>query len=158
MSVLQVHLAVLLLVVASFTCAYQHCKPPPGETAYQQFLRQHRDSSDDGGGDAYCDKKMHERCMTNLDPPKTKCKEVNSFIRATTNQIKAICEKAGKHYDGRGDLTVSLQPFRVTTCKNRGDPNVHPCEYRGSTTTRKIVIGCRGGDPTHFEEGIVVPN
>uniref|UniRef100_A0A672SJP4 Uncharacterized protein n=1 Tax=Sinocyclocheilus grahami TaxID=75366 RepID=A0A672SJP4_SINGR len=33
----------------------------------------------------------------------------------------------------------------------------HPkCEYRGHKSTRKIVVGCAGNWPTHYEEGVIV--
>ncbi|XP_078510204.1 ribonuclease-like [Lissotriton helveticus] len=156
-SLLFLHFPVLLLAVASVTCAFEHCKPPAGETPYQQFLRQHYDDPKTSGRD-YCGKMMLKRCMTNQDPPLTKCKELNSFIHATKKQIQAVCNDSGSPYGNNPKLTVSNLPFRVTTCTCHGDPDVHPCEYRGRETTRRIVIDCRGGNPVHFAEGIVVPN
>ncbi|XP_069057618.1 ribonuclease-like [Pleurodeles waltl] len=157
MSLITVHLLGLLLVVAFVSCADNHCKPPSRETDYQRFLRQHYDNPKSSGGNDYCEKMMLRRCMTNLDPPKKKCKETNSFIHATKKQIQGVCGKGGKPYQNKKDLRVSLQPFSVTTCKNKGDAAVHPCQYKRSSTTRKIVIACRKGFPTHFDEGIVVP-
>ncbi|CAJ1059010.1 ribonuclease-like 3 [Xyrichtys novacula] len=81
------------------------------------------------------------------------CKETNTFIRANTNTIKSICERAGEPY---GDMTKSLQPFSIVVCTLRNQGARHPrCEYRGQARTRRIAIKCEAGLPVHFERDIV---
>uniref|UniRef100_A0A672SIC5 Ribonuclease A-domain domain-containing protein n=1 Tax=Sinocyclocheilus grahami TaxID=75366 RepID=A0A672SIC5_SINGR len=56
------------------------------------------------------------------------CKEVNTFTTISCNYMYTLI---------RGER--------------------HPkCEYRGHKSTRKIVVGCAGNWPTHYEEGVIV--
>uniref|UniRef100_A0A8C4SCQ3 Ribonuclease A-domain domain-containing protein n=1 Tax=Erpetoichthys calabaricus TaxID=27687 RepID=A0A8C4SCQ3_ERPCA len=121
------------------------------ENGYQKFLRQHYDNPKTSNNN-YCNAMMEMRCMTNLDPPAVnKCKEKNTFIHSTKNQIIAVCDKAGVPLGG--NLRRSTKPFSVSTCKIHGDPNVHPCKYRGGgRDTRQIVIACENRLPVHLDE------
>nr|XP_020463149.1 ribonuclease-like 3 [Monopterus albus] len=82
-----------------------------------------------------------------------RCKETNTFIRATTNLVKSICGQAGEPY---GEMTKSLQTFDIVVCQLRNQGATHPrCQYRGQSSTRKIAIKCEQGFPVHFDGDIV---
>ncbi|XP_069506079.1 ribonuclease-like [Ambystoma mexicanum] len=150
-------LVFLLLGELSGTFSQTHCKPPVGESHPQTFQRQHHDGPKTKHGNDYCGAMMHKKCMTNQDPPKTKCKETNTFIHAPKKTITSVCSNGGKPYQGSANLRVSNAPFSVTTCKIKGNSVTHLCEYKAKSYTRKIVIGCENGFPTHYDEGIIVP-
>ncbi|XP_021045367.1 angiogenin-4-like [Mus pahari] len=114
---------------------------------YKKFLTQHYDAHPGGRDDRYCNKIMDERELT------SPCKEVNTFVHDTKNNIKAICGEKGSPYGD--DLRISNNPFQVTTCKHSGGSPRPPCEYRASKGFRYIVIGCEDGWPVHFDESII---
>ncbi|XP_015194688.1 angiogenin-4-like [Lepisosteus oculatus] len=138
----------LFLVVMIAVPVLGRCPPPDYEIRYQKFLRQHYHRG--GMSVKDCNTAMSQRC---LNKP---CKEMNSFILdATTNQIQDVCDKAGTPL-GEGNLRQSTQPFQVVTCKHSGGSSRPPCQYKGSKSTRYIVIGCDADKfPVHFEEGII---
>ncbi|XP_032093784.1 ribonuclease-like [Thamnophis elegans] len=113
---------------------------------YPTFLEHHFDDPKSNVGDHYCNKMMQRRGMT-----KPKCKEVNTFIHDTKNNIIAVCGDGGEAIDNR--LQRSKKQFRVTTCKMKGSSMKPPCDYRENTSPRYIVIACENGLPVHYEEG-----
>ncbi|XP_054453992.1 ribonuclease-like 3 [Anoplopoma fimbria] len=116
---------------------------------YRKFINQHING--DMSADR-CDQVIQNRGITVTDS--NECRNTNTFIRATTNHIRAICQSAGEPY-GRG-LTKSLLPFNIVVCtlKNQGARRPR-CQYRGQARTRKIAIACQGTFPTHFDGDIV---
>ncbi|XP_015687069.2 ribonuclease-like [Protobothrops mucrosquamatus] len=116
-----------------------------GQT-YEDFLTKHYDNPKSNVGDQYCNKMMQKRGMT-----KPKCKEVNSFIHTTKNNIIDVCGTGGVAIDDR--LRRSNKQFQVTTCKMKGSSTKPPCDYRENTSLRYIVIACENGLPVHYEEG-----
>uniref|UniRef100_A0A670KCI5 Ribonuclease A-domain domain-containing protein n=1 Tax=Podarcis muralis TaxID=64176 RepID=A0A670KCI5_PODMU len=90
-----------------------------------------------------------------LDKPA--CKEVNTFIHGTKNNIIAVCTASGGKDYGKG-LRISLRPFTVTTCKHKGGSTRPPCKYSDNKSSRYIVIACnQDGKPVHFDESLIVP-
>ena len=88
--------------------------PTPAQDAYRyiKFLTQHYDAKPKGQDNRYCELMMKERKLT------SPCKEVNTFIHDTKNNINAICVKNGSPY--REGLRISNSRFQVTTCKHTG--------------------------------------
>ncbi|KAK5864514.1 hypothetical protein PBY51_015751 [Eleginops maclovinus] len=115
---------------------------------YRNFINQHING---GMLENRCDQVIGSRGITVADS--NRCKETNTFIRATTNHITRICVSAGEPY---GVLTKSLQPFDIVICRlrNQGASRPH-CQYRGQSRTRRIAIRCEGGLPVHYGGDIV---
>nr|XP_023654483.1 angiogenin-like [Paramormyrops kingsleyae] len=123
------------------------------ESRYQKFLRQHFDPN---MAVKKCDSTIKSRKIFGNEDTHS-CKQVNTFIAAgNKNDIKNVCDKAGSPY--RGNLRISNKPFHVITCDLKGGSGRPPCEYRGHSSTRKIVIGCENKLPVHYEEGIIIPS
>ncbi|XP_028571948.2 angiogenin-2-like [Podarcis muralis] len=138
---------VLLTFLVSVLALGAYC-----ETPYEKFLRQHYDNPKSSVGKQYCDVMMKRR---GLDKPA--CKEVNSFIHGTKNNIIAVCTASGGKDYGKG-LRISLRPFTVTTCKHKGGSTRPPCKYSDNKSSRYIVIACnQDGKPVHFDESLIVP-
>ncbi|XP_022443298.1 angiogenin isoform X1 [Delphinapterus leucas] len=117
---------------------------------YRHFLSQHYDRQPKGRDDRYCESIMKRRDLINP------CKDVNTFIHGSRNDIKGICEdKNGEPYEG--DLRISKSPFQITTCKHKGGSPRPPCKYRATRGYRVIVIGCENDWPTHFDESFIPP-
>ncbi|XP_034991791.2 angiogenin-like [Zootoca vivipara] len=135
----------LLTFLVSVLALGAYCAP-----SHQTFLKQHYDYPKSSVGNKYCDVMMKRR---GLDRP---CKDVNTFIHDTMNNIKAVCtESGGKDY-GNG-LRIALRPFTVTTCKHKGGSTRPPCKYSDNKSSRYIVIACnQNKEPVHFDESIIV--
>ncbi|XP_033024217.1 angiogenin-like [Lacerta agilis] len=137
---------ILLTFLVSVLALGAYCAP-----TYKKFLTQHYDNPKSSVGKEYCDAMMRKR---GLDKPE--CKEVNTFIHGTKNNIKAVCTASGGKDYGDG-LRISLHPFTVTTCKHRGGSTDPPCRYSDNRSPRYIVIACNEkGEPVHFDESIIV--
>ena len=119
------------------------------DSRYTKFLTQHYDAKPKGRDDRYCESMMVKRKLTSF------CKDVNTFIHDTKNNIKAICGKKGSPY-GR-NLRISKSHFQVTTCTHKGRSPRPPCRYRASKGFRYIIIGCENGWPVHFDESFISP-
>uniref|UniRef100_A0A3B3SED1 Ribonuclease A-domain domain-containing protein n=1 Tax=Paramormyrops kingsleyae TaxID=1676925 RepID=A0A3B3SED1_9TELE len=125
------------------------------ETRYQKFLRQHFDRD---MAVKKCGSEMDKRKIYG-DEHTHSCKKVNTFIVCDSkNLINDVCDKAGSPYPKNPQLRISNKPFHVITCKMMGGSDRRPCEYRGDSSTRKIVIGCENKLPVHYEEGIIIPS
>ncbi|XP_058038541.1 ribonuclease-like [Ahaetulla prasina] len=111
---------------------------------YETFVKHHCDNPKSNVGDHYCNKMMQRCGMTS-----PKCKEVNIFIHAPKKKIIDVCG------DGREAINNRLRRSknRVTTCTMKGSSTKPPCDYRGNTSPRYIVIACENGLPVHYEEG-----
>ncbi|XP_026939529.1 angiogenin isoform X1 [Sagmatias obliquidens] len=117
---------------------------------YRHFLSQHYDARPKGRDDRYCENMMRRRGLTNP------CKDVNTFIHGSKNDIKGICNDLnGEPYEG--DLRISKSRFQITTCKHKGGSPRPPCKYRATSGYRVIVIGCENDWPTHFDESFITP-
>ncbi|XP_031218508.1 angiogenin-like [Mastomys coucha] len=114
------------------------------DSRYKKFLTQHYDAKAKGRDDRYYERTMKERQLT------SPCKEVNTFIHDTMNNIKAICGRDGSPYNE--DLRISNASFQVTTCTHHGGSSRPPCRYRASKGSRRIVIACEKGFPIHLNE------
>ncbi|XP_028559946.2 angiogenin-2-like [Podarcis muralis] len=137
---------VLLTFLVSVLALGAYC-----ETPYEKFLRQHYDNPKSSVGKQYCDVMMKRR---GLDKPA--CKEVNTFIHGTKNNIKSVCTASGGKDYGNG-LRIALRPFTVTTCKHKGGSTRPPCKYSDNKSSRYIVIACnQNNEPVHFDESIIV--
>ncbi|XP_057580749.1 angiogenin [Hippopotamus amphibius kiboko] len=118
---------------------------------YRHFLTQHYDARPFGRDRRYCETMMKRRGMT------SPCKDTNTFVHGTKNDIKAICEERnGTPY--RGNLRISKSPFQITTCKHKGGSPRPPCQYSATEAHRVIVVGCENGWPTHLEESFIPPS
>ncbi|XP_067325620.1 angiogenin-like [Anolis sagrei] len=141
----------LLRFLAALVTQMDAAKQPPAvRQRYIHFLNQHRDNSNANTGGKYCDKLMAKRGLT-----RPNCKNTNSFIHATDSAIKDVCGNKGEPY---GNLRLSCDSFRVTTCKLRGGSNRQPCKYTHDNRPRHIVIACDQGYPVHYDEGKVIVN
>ncbi|KAM5239462.1 angiogenin isoform 1-T6 [Hipposideros larvatus] len=124
--------------------------PTQNNSRYERFLTQHYDAKPSGRNRRYCEKMMASRDLI------TPCKDTNTFIHGTKNNIKAICgDKNGKPY--MGTLRISKSPFQVTTCKHAGGSPHPPCQYRATAGFRDIVIACENDLPVHFDESFYRP-
>lgn len=117
---------------------------------WSQFINQHINNR---MSVSRCDDVIRNRHITM--PNSNSCKETNTFILATTNLIKAVCDRAGVPY---GTLTKSTQPFPVIVCRLRNEGRHPHCEYRGRSSTSYIAISCENGFPVHFGRDIVLVN
>ncbi|XP_021010216.1 angiogenin-4-like [Mus caroli] len=116
---------------------------------YIKFLTQHYDAKPKGRDHRYCESMMRERELT------SPCKDVNTFIHDTKNNIKAICEKKGSPYGE--NFRISNSRFQITTCRHSGRSPRPPCRYRAFKDFRSIVIACVDGWPVHFDESFISP-
>ncbi|XP_032963891.1 angiogenin [Rhinolophus ferrumequinum] len=113
---------------------------------YNHFLSQHYDAQPSGRNGRYCETIMARRRLTKP------CKDINTFIHGTENNIKAICDNNGEPY--KETLRISKSRFQVTICKHAGGSPKPPCRYRATRGFRNIVVGCENGWPVHFDESI----
>ncbi len=146
MEIHQSAVILLLVLAASFTVYGQ---PPDITPRYQKFLTQHYGPH---VSEQDCDKEIRNRHITAAGTANG-CKEVNTFVQANTNEIKAVCGRGGTpHVNNK---TISNQPFPVVTCTRKSGQRHPKCQYIGNKSTRYIVLGCDRGWPVHYEEGII---
>ncbi|XP_003229328.1 angiogenin [Anolis carolinensis] len=141
-------LLVFLAVLVSVSEIDASRQPPGVKERYIHFLNQHRDNSNPNTGGRYCNDMMKKRGLT-----RPNCKQKNSFIHASDNAIKAVCGEKGEPY---GNMRLSCDAFRVTTCNMKGGSTRPPCDYRHDNRPRYIVIACEQGYPVHYDEGKVI--
>lgn len=144
---MKIQFVCLLLVLLNATVLSQD---PNTIARYRNFINQHINGRMSVNS---CSDVIRNRGITQTNT--NQCKETNTFIRATTNLVEAICQRAGQPYGQRRELRVSLQPFNIVVCKLRNQVRQPHCEYRGQDRTRNIVIACENGFPVHFEEDIM---
>uniref|UniRef100_A0A8C3XMM7 Ribonuclease n=1 Tax=Chelydra serpentina TaxID=8475 RepID=A0A8C3XMM7_CHESE len=118
------------------------------ETRHEKFHRQHVDFPKTRAPDArrYCNLLMPRRNLT-----ADACKPTNTFIHAGPGEVDSVyvCGRAGRHA-GR-NLHDSNNRYRITTCRLSGGSPRPPCNYRGSSSTRRIRVACVGGLPVHYD-------
>lgn len=146
MEIHQSAVILLLVLAASFTAYGQ---PDNIKPRYQKFLTQHYGPS---VSEQDCDKEIRNRRIT-ASGTANGCKDVNTFINANKNDINNVCGRGGTPKGN--NLFISNQPFAVVTCKRKGQQNPLNCQYRGTKSTRYIVLGCDRKWPVHYEEGII---
>ncbi|XP_076145802.1 ribonuclease-like 3 [Alosa pseudoharengus] len=123
---------------------------PETLTHYKKFINQHVDSK---MAPNKCDREINGRHIAKTGG--NKCKDANTFILEATNYIIAVCNKAGTPYQGRANLRISNQPFRVVNCVSKREGKHLPrCIYDGKSATKRIVLGCKEGYPVHYETGV----
>nr|XP_055034986.1 ribonuclease-like 3 [Misgurnus anguillicaudatus] len=125
-------------------------QPADVQERYKNFLNQHVFSH---MNEHKCDRVIRKRHIT--QPNTNKCKEVNTFIQANGNTVESVCTGGGTIYNNQRNLYISNNPFPVITCKLRKGARRPKCVYRGRKSTRKIVVACEQGLPTHYDEGII---
>uniref|UniRef100_A0A8D0G568 Ribonuclease A-domain domain-containing protein n=1 Tax=Sphenodon punctatus TaxID=8508 RepID=A0A8D0G568_SPHPU len=136
------------LLVLSVLLAAAWLALAAAETRYEKFLRQHVDWPQTSAADArrYCNLLMQRRGMATA----SSCKRLNTFIHADPAQVAAVCGSAGDPTSG--DQRQSKGRFSLTVCELQGGSQAPDCQYKGSTSTQRIVIACVNGDPVHFEK------
>ncbi|KAA0711562.1 Ribonuclease-like 3 [Triplophysa tibetana] len=128
--------------------------PADVKPGYEKFLRQHVyvDMTE-----KRCSSEMRERHITE-GQTNNDCKKVNTFITAHKQELRKVCNGAGQSYEGSADKYVSNQPFPLVTCKLQSGDRYPNCEYRGTKSTRYIVLACNKTWPTHYDGDIIVTN
>uniref|UniRef100_A0A673HIQ4 Ribonuclease A-domain domain-containing protein n=1 Tax=Sinocyclocheilus rhinocerous TaxID=307959 RepID=A0A673HIQ4_9TELE len=100
---------------------------------YKKFIRQHEFGAMNV---QRCDSEI----CTSRDPKMTTAAKKSTPSLANNNQVKAVCTGGGTRLPENRDLGERHPEY----------------EYRGHKYTRKIVVGCAGDWPTHYEEGVIV--
>lgn len=144
-------IVILLLVLCASMCTYGQTEKEV-EVRYKKFIRQHVFGA---MNIQRCDSEIRTRRIMGSQNDNS-CKEVNTFILANNKQVKAVCTGGGTPVPQKRDLYMSNKPFPVVTCALISGERHPRCEYRGHRSTRKIVVGCAGNRPTHYEEGVIV--
>ncbi|KAJ3587709.1 hypothetical protein NHX12_011306 [Muraenolepis orangiensis] len=127
------HRVYLLLMIVFFTTVLSQVQ----NDRYQKFINQHVKANMRIN---QCDSVINGKGISETDS--NRCKEINTFIRSTLPQIKAIC-RSGVPY---GELTKSTTPFDIVVCtlKNRDEPSyptrLPHCQYQGRSRTSYIAI------------------
>ena len=126
-------------------------RPSPETLArFKKFINQHVDAKMAANK---CDGEVNGRRISKTDS--SECKDANTFILATTNHIKPICDKAGKPYSENSTLRISNKPFPVVNCEAKKEGKRVPNSvYNGKAATVCIVISCAQGYPVHYEKGV----
>lgn len=117
---------------------------------HRKFINQH---VNEDMSQTRCDSVMRRRHITQTDS--NRCKERNTFIRATNGLITPICRDAGTPYPG--GLTLSTGTYDLVVCDLRSQGSYPNCQYRGRRLrpVRKIAIACEAGVPVHYGDDIV---
>eukprot|EP00063_Salmo_salar_P079669 XP_014054504.1 PREDICTED: ribonuclease-like 3 [Salmo salar] len=146
-----------LFLVLMCATVMVHGQPANISSRYTHFLRQHVN------GDMTiqkCQGVMGYLELTESDSEN--CKVKNTFIKANSNQVRAICTGGGTPM-GNG-LFESNNHFPVVICKHKCKKKMlcqhtHPqYEYGGSSSTRKVVIACEREWPVHYGDVFLLSN
>ncbi|XP_077081851.1 ribonuclease-like 3 [Siphateles boraxobius] len=143
---MEIHQSAVILLMLLCVSFSTHAQPAQIKPRYQKFLNQHfgPDMSEQK-----CDSEMRKRGITGTE---NGCKDVNTFIQANSNNIKAVCGRGGTPQDG--NLFKSNQPFPVISCTLQSGSRPPNCKYgNGKKSTRYVVLGCEQGWPVHYDEG-----
>ncbi|XDV23847.1 hypothetical protein PO909_028231 [Leuciscus waleckii] len=147
---MEIHQSAVILLLVLCVSFSTHAQPPDHiKPRYQNFLNQHF------GPDMSvqkCDSEIRKRRITGADGG---CKDVNTFIQANSNDIKVVCDPQTGGTHQSGNLYRSGQQFNVITCKSKSGSRHPRCEYRGTRSTRYVVLGCAEGWPVHYDEGLI---
>uniref|UniRef100_A0AAY5ED23 Ribonuclease A-domain domain-containing protein n=1 Tax=Electrophorus electricus TaxID=8005 RepID=A0AAY5ED23_ELEEL len=116
---------------------------------YKHFLRQHViEDMELNQCDQVINKRNINKCNTN------NCKEINTFILATDEQVRAVCSDGGTP-KGR-NLYESTKRFPLVICKLKKGARCPKCEYNGKKSRQTITVACVKGWPVHFEGSNIV--
>ncbi|XP_035383430.1 ribonuclease-like 3 [Electrophorus electricus] len=137
--------AVGLLLALSATLLVD-AQPADVRSRYIHFLTQHVYG---GMNTNKCSKVIGQRHITEGNT--NNCKEINTFILATHEQVRAVCSDGGTP-KGR-NLYESTKPFAVVICKRKPGAS---CVYNGKRSTRTIIVACDRGWPVHYQEDNLV--
>ncbi|XP_035861798.1 ribonuclease pancreatic-like [Sander lucioperca] len=75
---------------------------------------------------------------------KTTCKPEKTFIKATVDEVRAVC--------GGGGKGVSKENFKLVECKVDPAHNKPPnCQYTVEEVEKKILVTCVKNKPTEFK-------
>ncbi|XP_073710706.1 ribonuclease-like 3 [Misgurnus anguillicaudatus] len=149
--VIKMHQSAVILLLVLCASLSTDAQPADVRQRYEKFLRQHVYGK---MNERICDSEIRKRQIT-LSDTDNGCKEVNTFIQANGNTVRAVCTGGGTIYNKQRNLYISNNPFPVITCKLTGGTRRPNCVYRGHKSTRKIVVACEQGWPTHYDEGIL---
>uniref|UniRef100_A0AAY5F338 Ribonuclease A-domain domain-containing protein n=1 Tax=Electrophorus electricus TaxID=8005 RepID=A0AAY5F338_ELEEL len=116
---------------------------------YKHFLTQHVYG---GMNTNKCSKVINQRHITEGNT--NNCKEINTFILATHEQVRAVCSDGGIP-KGR-NLYESTKRFPLVICKLKKGVRCPKCKYNGKRSTRTIIVACDRGWPVHFEDSKIV--
>ncbi|XP_060110939.1 angiogenin-2-like [Heteronotia binoei] len=134
--------ALVLVLLVSFLAVTSVSSQTPH---YWKFVREHIDFPQTNAGPEYCNTMMRQRLMT------TPCKQTNSFVHISRDDMNNICNwRGGTYY--RRNLRISKVEVPVTTCFLQSTaPN--RCFYDFHRGRRFIMITCdKKGWPDLFEE------
>ncbi|KAK7141257.1 hypothetical protein R3I93_015422 [Phoxinus phoxinus] len=143
---------IVLLVLCAFFSLSIYGQPAEVRRRYEHFLTQHVYGA---MTEQRCDRVIRERRITQSETSNN-CKEVNTFIQANSNEVRAVCTGGGTRLPENRDLYISENGFPVVMCTLRSGGRRPNCNYRGGTSFRKIVVACEGGWPVHYQEGVIV--
>uniref|UniRef100_A0A4W4DSN2 Ribonuclease A-domain domain-containing protein n=1 Tax=Electrophorus electricus TaxID=8005 RepID=A0A4W4DSN2_ELEEL len=117
---------------------------------YKHFLTQHVIEDMELN---QCDQVINQRHITEGNT--TNCKEINTFILATDEQVRAVCIDEGTPKGT--NLYESTKRFPLVICKLKTGARYTPkCEYNGKRRMRTIIVACDRGWPVHFEGSNIV--
>ncbi|KAK9967227.1 hypothetical protein ABG768_001635 [Culter alburnus] len=135
---MEIHQSAVILLLILSVSSFTHAQPDYIKPRYIKFLNQHYGPSMTV---KKCDSVIHENKEFIHSETVNGCKEINTFIQANSDHIRA-----------------SNQPFPVITCKLQSGERPPHCKYRGVRDSRDIVLRCDHGWPVHYDEGIYRPN
>ncbi|XP_010865543.1 ribonuclease-like 3 [Esox lucius] len=142
-----------VFLVLLYAAVMVHGQPGNVRPRYIHFLNQHVHN---GMTKQKCTGYIGYLKLT--EPNSNRCKEINTFIATDGNRVNDICRQAGRRLENNRDLYESNKPFPVVTCKLTSGMFHDKCEYRGSESTRRVVIACDQGWPVHYDGDNVVVN
>ncbi|KAK2811890.1 hypothetical protein Q5P01_000138 [Channa striata] len=115
-------------------------KPQP-EERYEKFRRQHIDKD---MTEQKCDSVILKNNISNADK---NCKEINTFILAGEDEVKAICKGV------KDEMIQSQKEFNIVDCKLTNVGAKFPdCKYEGTRLTKKVEVKCEEELPVHYEK------
>uniref|UniRef100_A0A3Q3EQT8 Ribonuclease A-domain domain-containing protein n=1 Tax=Kryptolebias marmoratus TaxID=37003 RepID=A0A3Q3EQT8_KRYMA len=95
-----------------------------------------------------CDSEMKRK---KIYCPDNSCKETNTFILASPNKVKSICQGQG-NFDKNSQLTSSKEKFKIVVCKLKKSARKPKCQYKGSLLKNKVVVvRCDKRLPVHYD-------
>ncbi|XP_076848947.1 ribonuclease-like 3 [Brachyhypopomus gauderio] len=146
--VMEIHQFVVGLMLTLSAAPWADAQPEDVMVRYNNFLTRHVYG---GMHTGLCDSVIRDRHITER-PDNNNCKEINTFIQATSQHVRAVCTGQPQG----GDFFTSTQTFPVITCKLNSGERRPNCQYRGTRSTRYITVQCDRGWPVHYQEDQVV--
>ncbi|XP_072539865.1 ribonuclease-like 3 [Salminus brasiliensis] len=150
---MEIHRFAVVFLLALCATLSADAQPAEVKERYVHFLNQHVFGS---MNENKCDSVIRDPNRRITAGDTNKCKEINTFVLATHEQVRAVCQKGGIHKTR--NLYQSTKPFPVVTCRLKSGERHPRCEYRGKQSTRIITVGCDQEWPVHYEEDTLVIN